>query len=556
VQELAASVPDNLPPTSAVMLASLSRGTEAAERALAALERVQQRHPGDFWVNQTLGDCLFVCRPPRAHEAIRYLTAAVALRPRTSAAHRDLGAAYGTTGQLEKAITEFREAIRLNEDDGLAHYSLGVALGDRGQSDEAIAAYREAIRRHKDLAKAHYNLGCSLHAKGWLDEAITEYREAIRIKPEYPEAHTNLGNALDVKGRTDEAIAQYHEAIRLKKDLAEAHLSLGAALYTKGRLNEAIAEYQNAIRFKKDYAEGHNNLGLAMMDKNQMDEAITEYRAALRIKQDYADCHRNLGEALRRKGRLDEAIAECREALRLQKDLPLAYLTVGMALVDKGEFRKGVEALRQGNELGSQIPHWPHAQIEAHRLQSVERLARFDERLPAVLQGKDHPKDAAERLTFATLCILPCRKRYATAARFYAEVFAGEFLLQDWQAAYHCGAACAAALAGCGQGQDVATLGIKERARLRSQALNWLRPELDRWDHLSDQARFAAAKTLQGCLVNPDFVGVRGKEALAKLPEAERSTWQKLWADAESKAVEALARTQGMPAQENKSDRK
>jgi hypothetical protein len=32
---------------------------------------------------------------------------------------------------------------------------------------------------------------------------------------------------------------------------------------------------------------------------------------------------------------------------------------------------------------------------------------------------------------------------------------------------------------------------------------------------------------------NPDFDSVRGQEALAKLPEAERAAWQQLWADVE-----------------------
>jgi serine/threonine protein kinase/Flp pilus assembly protein TadD len=557
LRELAASVPDNLPPTSAVMFAGLASGTEAVDLALEVLEPVQQRHPGDFWVNQTLGDCLVVCRPPRAHEAIHYLTAAVALRPQTSAAHRDLGAAYGATGQLERAISEFRVAMQLNKDDANAHYNLGVALGDKGQSEEAIAEYREAIRLNKQFAKAHYNLGYGLQARGRTDEAISEYREAIRIKSDYPEAHLNLGNALKDKGRTDEAIAEYREAIRLKKDLAEAHVSLGVALSGQGRLDGAIGEYREAIRFKKDYANGHYNLALVLLEKNQLDEAIGECRVALRLKRDSADAHQTLGEALRRKGRLDEAIDECRAALRLRKDQPLAYLTIGMAFVDKGEFREGVEALRRGNELGSHIPNWPHAQIEANRLQAVEHLARLDERLTAVLEGKNRPRDVAERLAFAQVCGLPCRKRYATAARFYAEVFASELRLQEnRQAENRCIAACVAALAATGQGRDAVALDDRERARLRRQALNWLRPELDRWDHLSDQARFAAANILQNFLGSPDFVGVRGKEALAKLPQEERALWQKLWIDAATRAVETLARAKGKSAQQNKSDSK
>ncbi len=40
---------------------------------------------------------------------------------------------------------------------------------------------------------------------------------------------------------------------------------------------------------------------------------------------------------------------------------------------------------------------------------------------------------------------------------------------------------------------------------------------------------------------DPDFNGVRGPDALVKLPEAERETWQQLWAD----VADMLARSQG-----------
>ena len=49
-----------------------------------------------------------------------------------------------------------------------------------------------------------------------------------------------------------------------------------------------------------------------------------------------------------------------------------------------------------------------------------------------------------------------------------------------------------------------------------------------------------------------DFAGVRGPEALAKLPEAERSAWKQLWAD----VAEMLARARGPAAAEKKSDTK
>ena len=97
-------------------------------------------------------------------------------------------------------------------------------------------------------------------------------------------------------------------------------------------------------------------------------------------------------------------------------------------------------------------------------------------------------------------------------------------------------AACAAVLAGCGRGSGIAELSDAERARLRRQALDWLRADLTAWGRLLEktpaQVRPLARQRMQHWQGDPDFHGVRGEE-LAKLPEAERRTWQQLWKDVE-----------------------
>jgi hypothetical protein len=44
---------------------------------------------------------------------------------------------------------------------------------------------------------------------------------------------------------------------------------------------------------------------------------------------------------------------------------------------------------------------------------------------------------------------------------------------------------------------------------------------------------------MQHWLKDSDFAGVRGPEVLAQMPEAERSAWQKLWAEVEELFVRA-----------------
>jgi hypothetical protein len=179
------------------------------------------------------------------------------------------------------------------------------------------------------------------------------------------------------------------------------------------------------------------------------------------------------------------------------------------------------------------------------------QLARLDDRLPAILDGKDQPRDARECLGFAFLCHKH-RQRHAAAVRFCVEAFdAQPALAEDLQAGHRYNAACAAALAGCGQGKD-APPGDEQRARLRRRALRWLRADLAAWAKLADKGppagRAAAQRTLAHWQKNPDLAGLRDKDALDELPAGERDACRKLWANVADLLRQAEGRARDRPA--------
>ena len=132
--ELAASeeVRDSAPSTLLVLAGALSEGKFRGEQVEGLLRKAQQRHPDDFWANHQLGICLVGLRSPRREEAIRFQTAAVALRPQSAAAHVSLGRALAAKGQQDLAIEEYHEALRLNKNFPAAHITLGDALREQG----------------------------------------------------------------------------------------------------------------------------------------------------------------------------------------------------------------------------------------------------------------------------------------------------------------------------------------------------------------------------------------------------------------------------------------
>jgi hypothetical protein len=164
-------------------------------------------------------------------------------------------------------------------------------------------------------------------------------------------------------------------------------------------------------------------------------------------------------------------------------------------------------------------------------------------RLPDVLAGKAKLQTPDEACAFARLCGQPFQKRYAASARLFDLAFTADpKLADDLKAGHRYDAACYAALATGGEGADAPTAAA-DRTALRRKALGWLRADLALRQKQAASAdvaeRSAAAANLSHWLADTDLSGVRDPEPLAKLPAAERSEWEKLWADVKATLADA-----------------
>jgi tetratricopeptide (TPR) repeat protein len=579
LEKLAAAADgEKLPTRYLELLYSGLRSVGAQATALRLLRRARQEYPGDFWVNHQLGTALQVVTPPDWEEAVRFLTVAAALRPDSPGCHLNLGNALAKRGRTDEAVACYQKAIALDSNYAQAHLNLVSLRINLGQFAEAIAGCRQTLARAPKAPWAHQQLGMALDANGQSAEAIASYRQALELDPRYVLAHFSLGNALQGQGRLDEAIPSYQRALELDPKLAVAHLNLGVALGGKGRADEALACFRRALDLDPRLAEAHANQGSVLADEGQLDEAIACFRRALELDPKPAGVHLNLGQALQANGRADEALACFRRALELDPKLAAAHYNLGWVLGDKGrvdeaiacyrraleldpqyaeahcnlgdclrlqgKFRAALASVRTGHELGSRQPGWSYDSDKW--VKELERCVQLDDLLTATREGKARPAGPAESVELADFCRNE-KHCPAAAVRFYTEAFTAEpKLAADLQAAHRYRAAQAAALAGCGQG-DGANLDAAERARLRRQALQWLRADLDLWTRdlktASPQAGQAVGARMQQWLNEPSLAAVRDQSALAGLPAEERPLWQAFWADV------AAARTRAAAAQ-------
>jgi tetratricopeptide (TPR) repeat protein len=499
--------------------------------AIACFNKALQLDPKLAYAHTNLGNAL--AAQGDVTGAIVCFRKALQLDPRLAPAHTNLGKLLHEQGDRKKAVEHFQKALKLDPKDANAHNNLGLALYEQGDVIAAIACYTRALKLDPKDASAPNNFGLALQAQGDVTGAIVWYKKALQLDPKYARAHANLGTALRAQGDVAGAIACYHRALELDPRYAPAHYNLGNALSSKKDWAGAIACYKKALELDPKDAPTHNGLGAALRAGGDVAAAIACFKKALELDPKNARFHNNLGATLSAKKDWAGAIASYQKAVELDPKLVHAHGALGRALIESGRFSKAQTATQRALDLLP--PDHPLRPLAMQQLHECQGLLELDARFGDVLKGKTQPKDTADRLQMADFA-QRYKKRYAAAARFYQGAFAAKPKLTSGQRALFCyNAARAAALAAAGQGIDADKLDAKEKSRLRQQALAWLRDNLQEYakqlEGTDAKTRQGVQQTLQHWQKDADFDSVRGKDALIKLPEAERTAWQQLWTD-------------------------
>jgi tetratricopeptide (TPR) repeat protein/serine/threonine protein kinase len=302
---------------------------EAGQWAAAEklLRPTQERKPGDFWLNHLLADVLSKQGPSRAEEALRYWTAALALRTDSPGVYFNLGSVLYAKGDVDGAIRCYQAALRINPGYAEAHEGLGGASAAKGRSDEAIAEYRAAV---------------------------AEYSKAIELNPKLPNALNNRGTIYcDHLAQYDQAVADFSKAIELNQKFADAWVNRSVAYRNLGKIDNAIADCSKAIELEPKLALAWAKRGIIYCDNlHQYDNAIDDFSKALKLDPTDARVWHNRGVAYRKLGQWDRALADCSKAIELDPKLATAWNNRGwIYCAHFAQYDKAVTDLSRAIEL-------------------------------------------------------------------------------------------------------------------------------------------------------------------------------------------------------------
>ena len=552
--------------------------------------RVQQAHPGDFWVNLAAGDAARSAGDH--HDAVRYFQSAAALRPEAAVARFDLAYSLAGLRRFEEAELQYREAIRLDPTAGVARAGLAFMLASTGRHADAVEEYRRAttlVRTDRD-AMTHARLGDSLLAIYQDAEAEATFRRALELDPAHPSARQGLRAVLIRRGKFDEALAGWAASLAAAGDGRDVQANGAKPVDPKAVVPKAGDP--KAVGPKAIDPRAHavwNGYAECCLYAGREDDYRRAYQAVL---DRFGECpDPNVSERVGRAGLLlasadpevlRRATAAVDRAVASQSPKPSASYPYFMVAKALAELRNGrpAAALKLAEAPASRVllpaPKLIAALSQAklgHQDEARRRLAEaagtFDwnpdradnpeawiyhvlrreaeaailPEFPAYLAGTYQPKDVVERVAMTAAC--QSRRLFAGQARLWAEVIEESPPMAGQGRALAVGAA---ALAGCGQGADAATQSEADRGRWRKQAYDWALAEYaaaggdpSRELSATRPAGTAAAvptttpevrnaqSNLTRWLAAPELAGIRDPADVAKLPPDQRRQWERLW---------------------------
>ncbi|HEX4408466.1 MAG TPA: tetratricopeptide repeat protein [Xanthobacteraceae bacterium] len=227
----------------ALVLQKAGRFGEAA----AALQHILTQTPNDF-------DCLYL-----------------------------LATLQGQQGNLDAAITLFRQASKIRPDIPDVQYNLAVALGMAGRHADAAKIYKRLLEAYPRHPHARNNYATSLMSEGKFADALRQYDELLAFYPELADAHNNRGMALQALKRLDEALTSFDRAITQRPSFAQAYVNRGNTLALLLRSDEALKSFKSATALQPDLADSHVNAGNIHLLRRSYNEAIAAYDRGLAL---------------------------------------------------------------------------------------------------------------------------------------------------------------------------------------------------------------------------------------------------------------------------------
>jgi tetratricopeptide (TPR) repeat protein len=242
-------------------------------------------------------------------EAIRFLDAALQLKPDYAIAYYKRGNAYRNVDLSSKALSDYAQAIKFDPSMTLAYLNRGTAYKYLGQPQRALEDFTLGIQSNPQVAAVWIERAVTYHLLEQYTQAVADYTQAIRLTPTDGEAWAWRGMSHGQLQEWQRSWEDCEIGIRLgtrPSELAPVYACTGRALVPMKDYTRAIAELDRSIELDPRSGVAYQNRGWALEEAGRIDAALRDYDKAIELDPRDAWAHCQRAKVLDRLGRSAE----------------------------------------------------------------------------------------------------------------------------------------------------------------------------------------------------------------------------------------------------------
>jgi len=246
--------------------------------------------------------------------AIADYKSSVARAPLDIVAHFRLAVALRRIRKYDEAVAEFDRVAALDNDYPGLSLERGLLFEESGDVEKAIAEFKSALDKAPGDPDLQLRVGSAYVMIGRPDDALPVLRKVIASRPASAEALHYLGRALMLKSRLEQpdALRYLKRAVDLDPNRAEFHVYLAWAANeaTPAQLELARDEIDKAMSLDKMNADVYWQKGVLERMEGAIEDAIKDARRSLELRPSRYEAHATLAECYEDKNDTATAMAE------------------------------------------------------------------------------------------------------------------------------------------------------------------------------------------------------------------------------------------------------
>jgi tetratricopeptide (TPR) repeat protein len=329
-----------------VALSELQSARGRTADARATMDEAKKRLPPSGALDRAFGE---VSELQGDYEgAVAHYRAAVARDAKDVAAHFRLGTALRRMRHFDEAAAELDKVAAADPDYPGLVLERGLLFEDSGDVQRAIDQFKSALAKAPDDPDLQLRVGSAYVAIGRPDDALPMLHKVLDKRPNSAESNHYIGRALMLKGGALQADALHYlkRAVDIDPNRAEFHVYLAWAANdaTPAQLELARDEIDRALALDKLNAEAYWQRGVLERMEGAIDDAVKDEKHALELRPSRYEAHATLAECFEDKNEDPAALAEWPRAIEGDgtpvADAPVPHpywhYRYGKLLLDKG----------------------------------------------------------------------------------------------------------------------------------------------------------------------------------------------------------------------------